>query len=128
MGRAYTLQEKWSEAIDALHEAASLSGDLALCKGDLALALRREGEQARAESVLQSLQQASLKRYVSPCHIGKAHLGAGNAEAALVWLERAAKEGIPLALGLADHEFDELRGQRRFRELCARLNVPAICP
>jgi hypothetical protein len=43
----------------------------------------------------------------------------------MVWLEQAAKEGIPLALGLADPEFDELRRQRWFRELCARLNVPA---
>lgn len=128
LGRAYTVQEKWSDAIDALHEAASLSGDLALCKGDLALAMRRAGEQARAKSVLQSLQQASLKQYVSPIHIGKAHLGAGNGEAALVWLERAAKQGIPLALGLADPEFDELRGQRGFRELCARLKVPAASP
>jgi TolB-like protein/tetratricopeptide (TPR) repeat protein len=128
LGRTYTFQEKWSDAIDALQQGASLSGDLALSKGDLALALRRAGQKARAESVLQILQQTSVKQYVSPCHMGKAHLGAGNQEAALVWQERAANEGIPLALGLADPEFDELRRQAGFRELCARLNVPAVCP
>jgi len=126
LGRTYSFQEKWSDAIEALREGEFLSGDLALCKGDLALALRRAGQKPHAESVLQSLQKTSLEHYVSPCHLGRAHLGAGNQEVALVWLERAAKEGVPVALGLADPEFDELRRQRGFRELCAKLNVPAV--
>ena len=128
LGRAYSFQEKWSDAIDALQQGGCLSDDLALCKGDLALALRRAGQQARAELVLQRLQQTSVEQYVSPCHMGRAHLGAGNQEVALVFLDRAANQRIPLALGLADPEFDELRRQRGFRELCARLNVPAIRP
>jgi TolB-like protein/Flp pilus assembly protein TadD len=128
LGRAYSLQEKWSNAIDALQQGAWLSGDLALYKGELALALRRAGQKARAEAVLQSLLQASTEQYVSPCHMGKAQLGAGNQEVAIVWLEQAAKERIPLALGLVDPEFDELRHQRGFLELCARLNVPTVCP
>jgi tetratricopeptide (TPR) repeat protein len=128
LGRAYTFQEKWSDAIDALQQAARLSDDLAMCKGDLALALRRAGQKARAELELQSLQQRSVEQYVSPCHMGRTHLGAGNQEDALVWLERAAREKIPLALGLAEPEFDELRPQRGFRTLCTRLNVPAVCP
>ncbi|MEW5928077.1 MAG: BTAD domain-containing putative transcriptional regulator [Gemmatimonadota bacterium] len=86
----------------------------------------RAGRRAAAEAALARLRRAAAERWVPPEYFAVVHLGLGDADAALDQLERAcdARSGSVVYLGV-DPLLDPVRGDPRFRRLCARVGLPA---
>ncbi|HLL48797.1 MAG TPA: hypothetical protein VK399_18995, partial [Longimicrobiaceae bacterium] len=75
---------------------------------------------------LARLRRAAEARYVPPEYFAVVHLGLGEADAALDWLERAcdARSGSVVYLRV-DPLLDPVRADPRFLRLCARVGFPA---
>jgi hypothetical protein len=82
------------------------------------------GKPAGAHRSLEDLQRLSKQAYVSPVDLAVAHLGLGDASAALALLEQAVQERSPRIafLGIDPH-FDALRSDPRFQRLIARIGL-----
>lgn len=80
------------------------------------------GRHQEARAVLESLTKESHVRYVSPFHFALVHLGLGEHEATLNWLERAYDDGSGwLPFLAAEPEFAPLRTHPRFVALLNRV-------
>jgi serine/threonine-protein kinase len=115
------------EAVEELAGAPEAPGDprpvvLAL----LGHAQGRAGRRAEAGASLARLRRAAEARYVPPEYFAVVHLGLGEADAALDWLERAcdARSGSVVYLRV-DPLLDPVRADPRFLRLCARVGFPA---
>jgi hypothetical protein len=98
-------------------------------QGYLAMALGMAGDSAAAANLVAELEARSKTQYVFPICFAFAHVGMGDHEAALDWLERAWNEHDSHLLWLrASHVWDPLRGNPRFRALEERLPTPAGAP
>lgn len=87
--------------------------------------LGRMGRRREAEAVLLELERRSADRYVPPNAIAAVHLGLGDAEESLAWLERAYRERDVHLLELGvEPKWDELRSHPRFRELVRAIGLP----
>ncbi|HEV2736860.1 MAG TPA: tetratricopeptide repeat protein, partial [Longimicrobiaceae bacterium] len=86
----------------------------------------RAGRRAEAAASLARLRRAAEARYVPPEYFAVVHLGLGEADAALDWLERAcdARSGSVVYLRV-DPLLDPVRADPRFLRLCARVGFPA---
>ncbi len=86
----------------------------------------RAGRRADAEASLARLRRAAEGGYVPPEYFAVVHLGLGEADAALDWLERAcdARSGSVVYLRV-DPLLDPVRADPRFLRLCARVGFPA---
>jgi TolB-like protein/DNA-binding winged helix-turn-helix (wHTH) protein/Tfp pilus assembly protein PilF len=124
LGRAYLEQAMPAEAIASFRAAAALSGENSMVLGELGHAYGASGDRASAEAVL---AQLSRREYAPPFEIALIHVGMGQKDQALAWLERAHRERAR-ALGFANVEprLDAVRGNRRFQELVRRLGLPAL--
>jgi len=74
---------------------------------------------------LGELKQASSRRYVRGSSIALIHLGLGEKEEALDWLEKEIDErGASPGSYAVMPELDELRAEPRFKAMLKRLNLP----
>ncbi len=63
--------------------------------------------------------------YTSPIHIAWVHIGLGQLEAAMDWLDKAyAQRAIMLIRIKVDPMYDSLRSHPRFQELLTKMNFP----
>ncbi len=122
LGRVYLAMERLEEAISSL-EAASAGFPLAM--GFLSLARAAMGEHAEARKILGEMERLSQNRYVGPVSFALAHLGLGDIEIALDWLEKAIDEheGV-VPLFSVEPCMKRLRSNPRFAELLTRLKYP----
>jgi hypothetical protein len=68
--------------------------------------------------------RVELGEYISPVSIALVHIGLGDADRALRWLERAYDERAPQLIWLkADPIFDPLRSDPRFTRLLRRMRL-----
>ena len=66
------------------------------------------------------------KRYVSPFNVMLIHLGLGDTDATLQWLERALEDRSSLLwLTPVEPRFDRIRDEPRFAPLVARYGLEA---
>ncbi len=66
-----------------------------------------------------------MREFVSSVAIACVHLGLGNKDQALGWLEQACQERNQRLIGLKTHwRYDPLRAEPRFQELLRRMNFP----
>ena len=80
------------------------------------------GDRARATAALDALKTTSLKGYVPPFNLAIVHLGLGDRERALAFLEQAYSNNsqwMPYLRG--DRTFDPLRSEPRFQALLKKL-------
>jgi hypothetical protein len=67
--------------------------------------------------LLEELSQRSSDSYVSPFNVMLVHLGLGDHDSALAWLERACDDRTgSLWASSVEPRFDPLRGNPRFHE------------
>lgn len=87
--------------------------------------LGRMGRRREAEEILLDLERRAAERYVPPNAVAVVHLGLGDVEESLAWLERAYRERDVHLLELGvEPKWDGLRGHPRFRELVRAIGLP----
>jgi hypothetical protein len=86
----------------------------------------RLGREDEARNILDQLQEASGKQYVSPNDMALIHASLGEKDAAFTWLEKAYQQRDASLVWLkVAPEFDSLRSDPRFEDLLPQMNFPA---
>ncbi len=92
--------------------------------GDLAYAYARAGDRAKAEQMLRDWDDRAKQRYVSPALRMLFHLGLGEKDKALDWLERCYEEQDWYCWSLKVFPmFDPLRAEPRFQALLKNVGL-----
>jgi serine/threonine protein kinase/Tfp pilus assembly protein PilF len=122
-GIAYSQKGDFGRAVQELTDSAKLSPD-SYCLGQLAYAYARAGERQQAAEVLAKISSAPGKD-ATPVAIAIAHLGLGETDAALDWLEKgvASHASASIMIGV-DPALDPLRSNPGFKALLERMHLP----
>jgi tetratricopeptide (TPR) repeat protein len=121
LGQAFEQLGEPQLALDALNDAARLSGG-----NSKALALRgyvfaKNARRQEAHAVLEILESVARERYVPPYATALVHLGLGHYDEAFDWLDRAFEmRDVHLAFLPNDVKWDPLRANPRFISLLDR--------
>jgi tetratricopeptide (TPR) repeat protein len=85
----------------------------------------RLGRRAEALQVLDDLQEASEKHYLSPNDRALVYAALGEWDQSIAWLEQAYEQRDASLVWLkVAPESDSLRSNERFQELLNRMNFP----
>jgi len=111
-----------AEARAEFQKATSLD-DLPWYISSLGYACAANGDRAKAEQILQDLEELSKQRYVSPANRAAVYLGLGEKEKALDWLEKAYEDRDPIFWWIdGDQLYDSLRNEPRFQALVEKID------
>jgi TolB-like protein/DNA-binding winged helix-turn-helix (wHTH) protein/Tfp pilus assembly protein PilF len=120
--RCHLQQGNYDEAISLSRKAVNLSGGSPLTVAGLGYAYAVAGKQTQARDLLRELTKQREQLYVSPYLIATIHIGLGEDDQALSWLERAYQEHDWLLVILkVDPRFDRVRKGPRFQNLLAKV-------
>ncbi len=122
LGRAYIQQGLYPEAIASLEKGLALAGEVPSIFGALGQAHGLAGNASRAREMAIRLREIAATRPVPSACFALIHLGLGERDQALDWLERAADRRESSIIGLKVHPaVDVLRDEPRFRKLLERI-------
>jgi serine/threonine protein kinase/tetratricopeptide (TPR) repeat protein len=122
LGFAYLQKGAHGEAIEAFRRAARLGG--ARDSAHLAYAYGVAGQRAEAIEILRELLGQSERRYLPPFTIALIHVGLGETDETVRWLERGYAERSPMMNTLKSMgAFDPLRSDPRFVRLLKRMGL-----
>jgi TolB-like protein/Flp pilus assembly protein TadD len=127
LGQIYVQRRQFDRALQVLSSAAAESHGGAMYVAMLGYAHGRAGDRAAALDALKHLDNLARDKYVSPLDFSIAHVGLGDVDGALGWLERAIDERVMRVTELPTPTFDGLRDEPRFQNLAARLALTARC-
>jgi TolB-like protein/Tfp pilus assembly protein PilF len=117
LGRVYVQMEKYKEAIDAFERAFQFSGQQEALPA-LAHVYALAGRTEEARIILHDMTNDKMRRYVASPMIARIHLGLGEFEMALDWLQRGVEERSYWMVFLKeDPVYDPIRTNPRFAEL-----------
>lgn len=118
------LKGMYPEAIAETRRAIELDPD-SWSKGYLALWLAKSGGTDEAKKLLDEIKRESTQRYVQSFVFALAHMGLGEKEQALDWLEKeVAERGPNTRYYSTAPELDDLRSEPRFKAMLKQLNLP----
>lgn len=124
LGRSYLAKGDYMRAIEQLRKSNEVIGRVPFSVGDLGYALALSGQRDEANSILAELMAKRRHGYYPAFPIAQLHLGLGETEDALEWLDRAADERhLGFFLPSADPIYDPLRSHPRFKTLMQRINI-----
>jgi tetratricopeptide (TPR) repeat protein len=116
---------QYAGAIDALERATSLSGASTFDLGYQAWGLGYAGDRIKACRILENLVAAAQREYVAPLSIAHCHLGLGDVDEALTWVERAYVPGMSQwPYYLAAPLYEPLFRYKRFQSVLERIGLP----
>jgi eukaryotic-like serine/threonine-protein kinase len=125
LGLAYEQKSMFDQAIAAFHKAINSSDSVAVYVAAAGHAYAVAGRRGEAVKVLRRLEDLSRQRYVSAYDIALIHVGLGDTERAMQWLERAYQERSDgLVFLKVDPRLDGLQSDPRFASLVRRLGLP----
>ena len=125
LGALLAARKSYPEALAALEKAAALNRGAAMSLATLGHVRARLGQREEARGILQQLSQVSKERYTPALAFAIVHLGLGENDQALTWLERAYQERFNrLAYLRREGVWNPLRGDPRFQDLLRRINLP----
>jgi serine/threonine-protein kinase len=125
MGFSRLMGEDYSAAIAAFEASLADFGESPVVMANLGYALGRAGRSEEARGVLTELEALAGQRYVSPAYRAFVHLGLGERELALRWLESAVEQRDPASIWLeVDAHYDILRDEPRFTALVEKVGRP----
>ena len=108
--------EKYDQAIESLETAVELSGGNSFMVAELVYGLGVAGRTSDAQQRLAEIDPGG--GYVSPSSWAVAHLGLGDRDQALTWLERAVEDHSSLVVWMkVEPMFDPVRDDPRFEAL-----------
>lgn len=124
LGLALTLSGQLEEAERVLREATTLAAAGTYTKVTLAYALARNGNREYGEALATELAEKRELDYLSPVELATLHIGLGNTESALDWMQRAYEERRGWMAYLKVHPIlDPLRDEPRFKALVAKMRL-----
>lgn len=125
LAHAYVVTSRFSEAVTEFELANRDIGATPFSMASLAYGLARAGRRAEAEEMLGDFERRRKAGFYPAFTLAKAHVGLGNVEQALDWLEIAVDEKLfGYYLPSVDQVWDPLRGHPRFRRVLQRFGVP----
>ena len=126
LGLAYEGLSLYAEAVSAFQKGLTLAPDTPRLLGCLGHTYAVWGKHAEAFEVLDRLKAISAVNYVSPFDFALVHLGLGDRDSALKWLELAYKSrSYELVSARVDPKFDPIRSDVSFLKLLRRLGLTA---
>jgi TolB-like protein/Flp pilus assembly protein TadD len=124
IGRVYCQMGRYDEAIEMLETGRRLCGDAANILGALGQSYGLAGHEDKAKSILNELDAMSRRRHTQATCFALVHLGLGNKECALQWLERGYGQRDISMAGLGVHPaYDRLRSEPRFKALLEKIGL-----
>jgi len=124
MGRTYTQMGKYEEAIAMLQKGRSLSGDVPNILGCLGQTYALAGRPSEARRMLAELAELSKRRHVASTCCALIHVGLGEKEQALAWLEKACdNRELSLSVLKIHPAYDDLRGEPRFQAILRQIGL-----
>ena len=124
LANAYRDGGKFEEGIVYQRRAVERSGGAPQMLGWLGLSLARGGNAAEARSLLQRLEAIAAKAYVPPTSFVWIHIGLGEFDKALVWIERAIEDRDSFIIPIKTYPcLDPLRSDPRFLALVRKMNL-----
>jgi TolB-like protein/Flp pilus assembly protein TadD len=125
LGASYEQKSMFQEALKEFETCVNLSRGKSIYKVAVAEVYARLGRRAEALKILDDLQGASEKQYLSPNDRALVYAGLGDWDQAFAWLEQAYEQrDASLAWVKVAPESDALRSDRRFADLLRRMNFP----
>ena len=122
LGLAYLQQNKFENAIAALSKAVTFSSGGLAFESYLGFAYAAAGRQTEAIEALANLRDIATERYVSAYNFAMIHLGLGEIDKAIEWLEKAfAERSGFLPFLKVEPMLDPLRADPRFQDLLWRV-------
>jgi TolB-like protein/Tfp pilus assembly protein PilF len=124
IGLSLLAKSSFEEAIGTFGEAKARFGD-SYSLGALGMAYGLAGQREKAREVLAELERRSSNQWVSEIYFAWVHIGLGDYEKALDWMERAYQEHNPhLLFAHVAPAYDPLRAEPRYQKLMAQLKLP----
>jgi len=122
LGLALELKGAPAEAVVEYQRASELNDDPRVL-AFVGHAMASTGEQKEAREILAKLTETARTRYISGYSFAVIHLGLGEKDQAVDWLEKDAREqtGFEINFIRVDPYLDPLRGDPRFEALMAKV-------
>ncbi len=127
LGNHYCRRNDTGRAIPYLRQAVKLAPDDPIVAANLAYCLARSGNPSEARRLLGEIEAFLEDAYVDPVALSLVHIGLGENDRAIEWMEKAyaARAVNILEIG-SDSRFDPLRSDPRFTDLLQRIGLPAL--
>ncbi len=124
LGQVQVARGRHAEAVDTMRLAVGHCGVPPEASADLAYALAASGAHDQARAILHTLHDAATSRFVDPLGIALIHIGLGENDQALDWLDAAVEARSSTLIYIrAKANFDPLRGDPRFAALLRRIGI-----
>jgi len=125
LGWGYGMEGEYENSIRHLRKACDLSRESPWFMAHLGWAYGASGRLAEARAVLSELRERRSKQFVPSMHFAVVHVGLGETDEALDWLEKAYDER-EMWMGFLkfDSVFDPLQTEPRFAALVAKVGLP----
>ena len=125
LGMMLASKGMYAEALPEIEKAVALTRGAAIPTADLGYLRARLGQPEEARRILQQLAEAAKERYTPAMAFAVVHLGLGEHDQALNWLDKAYEERFNrLAYLRREPIWDPLRSDPRFVDLLRRINLP----
>ena len=126
LGLVYRKTARYDLAISAGEKGVNLSGGSPLMRAALAHTYGKAGRAGDARRVLDELTELAQHKYVAPHFFAGIHLGLGQHDRAIEFLEKSCAEHCHWLIYLhIDPSMDDLRDDSRFEDLLKRVGLPA---
>jgi eukaryotic-like serine/threonine-protein kinase len=126
LGAIYRATGRYESAITEGEKAVKLSGGSPLMRAALAHSYGKAGKAKEALDILDDLTKLAERKYVAPHFFAGIHIGLGEDDRALEYLEKSYEEHSHWLIYLhIDPSMDDLRSDPRFQDLLKRVGLPA---
>jgi serine/threonine protein kinase/tetratricopeptide (TPR) repeat protein len=125
LGLLLRKMSRYEEAIAEGEKGVTLSGGSPMVRAALAQSFAVAGRSVEAVQILGELTELAKRKYVAPYFFAGIHIGLGENDRAMEYLEKAYEERSHWLIYLhIDPSMDGLRSDSRFQELLRRIGLP----
>jgi len=125
LGLLLRKMDRYEQAIAEGEKGVKLSGGSPLMSAALAQTFATAGRRKEAIQILDDLTQLKKQKYVAPYFFAGIHVGLGEDDRALEYLEKSYEEHSHWLIYLhIDPSMDGLRSNPRFQDLLRRVGLP----
>jgi tetratricopeptide (TPR) repeat protein len=126
LGAIYRATGRYELAITEGETAVKLSGGSPLMRAALAHSYGKAGKAKEALDILDDLTKLAERKYVAPHFFAGIHIGLGEDDRALEYLEKSYEEHSHWLIYLhIEPSMDDMRSDPRFQDLLKRVGLPA---